>query len=189
MGVYDEYILQSFPDKDGKPETARPKQCRLCWIQNNYPPFPELEKICNSTLKTIQKYSSIYNWNSIRQKATELKAQQDQEELQQKQKETLTNLDEKNDKRLQILDEQIEEITNQLTKPETTEQDKEKLRKELREIIKDYHLVQNDKLRTVNLPDKINDKQDHKHSGELELSVRLKKYLGPDNIKNAGKDG
>ena len=44
------------------------------------------------------------------------------------------------------------------------------------------HKLQEDNLRDANLPKVINDKQDHKHSGELDLNVRLKKYLKPSNI-------
>ena len=52
------------------------------------------------------------------------------------------------------------------------------LRKEQRDIIKEYHLVQNDKLRTVNLPDKLNDKQEHQHKGVVDLDLHLKAFLG-----------
>ena len=187
MGVYDDYVLQTFYDKNGKPETAKPRQCRICWIQNDFPPFTELEKICNSTYKTIRKYSSIYNWDAIREKAIDLKAQQDQEELKKKQSETLTKLDKTNDKRLDALDRQLDSLLKQLENPSLTDKELYLIRKEIREVVKEYHSVQNDKLRTVNLPEKINDRQDFKHTGEVGMNVRLKKLLDPDNIKNAGK--
>ena len=79
MSEYEDYILQYFYDKDGNKETNKPRECRLCWIHNGYPPFTELEKICNSTYKTIMRYSSRFNWNAIRQKAKELKVNADNE--------------------------------------------------------------------------------------------------------------
>ena len=73
MSEYEDYILQYFADDNGKLETNKPRECRLCWIKNGYPPFEELAKICNSTLKTIKNYSSNFNWKAIRQKAENLK--------------------------------------------------------------------------------------------------------------------
>ena len=188
MGVYDDYILQTFYDKNGKAETPKPRQCRICWMQNNFPPLVELEKICNSTYKTLRNYSSDYNWNAIKEKGINLKAQQDQEELKERQRETLEKLDATNDRRIKILDEQVDYILDKLEDPDLYEEQKQSLRKELSELIKTYHLVQNDKLRTVNLPDKINDRQEHKHSGDLGMSVRLKNFLNPDNVKKESED-
>ena len=109
MSEYEDYILQYFPDKDGNLETNKPRECRLCWIKNGYPPFEKLEKICNSTLKTIQKYSSLYNWKGIRQKAEDLKAKADIEALQQKQKEKLDKWDSVNESLLKELQSQLKE--------------------------------------------------------------------------------
>ena len=86
--------------------------------------------------------------------------------------------DEKNNKRLQILDTQLEEIDNLLASDTLSDLERSELRKEQRDIIKEYHLVQNDKLRTVNLPDKLNDKQEHQHKGVVDLDLHLKAFLG-----------
>ena len=182
MSEYEDYILQSFPDKDGNLETNKPKECRLCWIKNGYPPFEELAKICNSTLKTIKKYSSLYNWKAIRQKAEDLKAKADLELLQQKQKEKLENWDKVNEDLLEDYQQQRKEIKQSLKNPELTDGQKAFLRKELREVNKEIRSLQANSLRTVNLPEKINDKQDHKHSGEIGLNHRMKKFLNPENI-------
>ena len=182
MSEYEDYILQYFYDKDGNKETNKPRECRICWIKNDYPPFEELEKICNSKLKTIQKYSSLYNWKAIRQKATDLKAKADIEELAKKQKETLENLDALNDKMRTDLESQLDEINQSLQNPDLTDKERYLYRQEKRDVMKDLKGLQSNKLRTVNLPDKINDRQDHKHTGELDINVRLKKYLKPENI-------
>ena len=182
MGEYEDYIMQYFLDEDGKPETNKPRECRLCWIKNGYPPFEELEKICNSTLKTIKNYSSRFNWKAIRQKAEDLKTKADIERLEQKQKEKLENWDKVNEDLLEDYQQQRKEIKEELKNPELTEGQKAFLRKELREINKEIRSLQPNSLRTVNLPEKINDKQDHKHSGELVLNHRMKKFLNPENI-------
>lgn len=186
MSEYEDFILQRFPDKDGNLETNKPRECRICWIKNGYPPFEELEKICNSTLKTIQKYSSLYNWKSIRQKATDLKVKADNELLLQKQKETLDKWNSVNETILEDLLEQLEEVNQKLKNPNLTNEERYLLRREKRDIIKQILPIQPNSLRTVNLPGTINDKQDHKHSGEIEFSVRMKKFLSPDNITKAG---
>lgn len=186
MTAYDDYILQYFPDKDGNLETNKPRECRLCWIKNGYPSFEELAKICNSTLKTIQKYSSLFNWKSIRQKAEDLKAKAELEAQQKKQKEKLEQWDSVNENLLEDLQQQLKEVKDTLKNPTLTDKDRYLLRREKREIIKEIRSLQSNSLRTVNLPDKINDKQDHKHSGEIDIGVRMKKFLNPDNIKKAG---
>ena len=178
MTAYEDYILQYFPDKEGNLETNKPRECRLCWFKNGFPPFEELAKICNSTLKTIKKYSSIYNWKGIRAKAEDIKAEVELEEQKKRQENTLKQLDEKNDKRLAVLDNQLEEIDKLLEDPTLSDLERRELRKEQREIIKEYHNVQNDKLRTVNLPEKINDKQEHQHKGVVDLDLHLKAFLG-----------
>ena len=178
MTAYDDYILQSFPDEDGNLETNKPKQCRICWFQNGYPPFNELAEICNSTEKTIRTYSSRFNWKSIRAKAEDIKSEVELEEQKKRQDEAIKTLDEKNNKRLQILDTQLEEIDNLLASDTLSDLERSELRKEQRDIIKEYHLVQNDKLRTVNLPDKLNDKQEHQHKGVVDLDLHLKAFLG-----------
>lgn len=182
MSEYEDYILQHFPDKDGNLETNKPRECRLCWIRNDYPPFPELEKICNSTYKTIMSYSSRWNWDGIRKKATDLKTKADLEALQQKQKEKLDNWDKVNEEILEDYQGQRKEIKEELERPDLTEGQRASLRKELREINKEIRSLQANSLRTVNLPEKINDKQDHKHSGEIGLNHRMKKFLNPENI-------
>jgi hypothetical protein len=187
MSEYEEFILQRFSDSEGNLETNKPRECRLCWIRNDYPPFEELEKICNSTLKTIRTYSSRFNWKAIRQKATDLKAKADIEELAKRQRETLTELDALNDKMREDLEGQLDELNKLLENPILSDKERYLLRQEKRDIIKELKGLQSNKLRTVNLPDKINDKQDHKHSGELEVSVRLKKYLDPKNITKTGQ--
>ena len=186
MSEYEDYILQYFPDKDGNLETNKPRECRLCWIKNGYPPFEKLEKICNSTLKTIQKYSSLYNWKGIRQKAEDLKAKADIEALQQKQKEKLDKWDSVNESLLKELQSQLKEVNDILEDPTLTDEQRYLARREKRDIIKEIRSLQSNSLRTVNLPDKINDKQDHKHSGEIDVGVRMKKFLNPNNIKKAG---
>lgn len=177
MSAYNDYILQHFADKEGNLETNKPYECRLCWFKNDYPPFKELEKICNSTLRTIESYSSRFNWKAIRQKAEDLKQEDELQQQKQRQEDALKQLDSINDKRLKILDEQIEEVTTKLKDETLSDDDKKELRKELREILKDYHLVQKDKLRTVNLPDKLNDKQEHQHKGVVDLDLHLKAFL------------
>ena len=182
MGEYEDYILQYFLDEDGKPETNKPRECRLCWIKNGYPPFEELEKICNSTLRTIQTYSSRFNWKGIRKKAEDLKAKADLEALQKKQKEKLENWDRVNEDLLGDLQDQLKEVDDTLEDPTLTDEQRYLLRREKREIIKEIRSLQPNSLRTVNLPDKINDKQDHKHSGEIGLNHRMKKFLKTENI-------
>lgn len=187
MSEYEEYILQHFSDKDGNLETNKPRECRICWIRNGYPPFTELEKICNSTYKTIMVYSSRWNWAAIRKKATDLKVKADQEAEKQKQKEKLDNWDKVNEELLEDLQQQLKEVDDTLEDPTLTDKDRYLLRKEKREIIKEIRSLQPNSLRTVNLPDKINDRQDHKHTGEIDIGVRMKKFLNPDNIKKAGQ--
>ena len=182
MGEYEDYILQYFPDKEGNLETNKPRECRLCWIKNGYPPFTELSKICNSTYKTILKYSSLYNWAAIRKKAEDLKAKAETEAQRQKQKEKLDQWDQVNEDLLEDLRNQLKEVNDKLKQPTLTDEQSYLLRREKREIIKEIRSLQPNSLRTVNLPDKINDKQDHKHSGEIGLNHRMKKFLNPENI-------
>lgn len=177
MSAYNEYILQHFADKEGNLETNKPYECRLCWFKNDYPPFKELEKICNSTEKTIKTYSSRFNWKAIRQKAEDLKQEDELREQKERQTNALKELDETNDMRLKELGNQVTEVKALLHDPNITDEEKRELRKELREILKDYHLVQKDKLRTVNLPDKLNDKQEHQHKGVVDLDLHLKAFL------------
>ena len=182
MSEYEDFILQRFADKDGNLETNKPRECRICWIKNGYPPFEELEKICNSTLKTIQKYSSIYNWKAIREKATDLKAKADLEELQKYQTDTLKRLRKTNKQRTTRWSNRLNVLEERLNNPDITPEEEERIINEMLRIDDRLHKLQSDILRDANLPDRINDKQDHKHSGELELNVRLKKYLKPENI-------
>ena len=102
--------------------------------------------------------------------------------MEQKQKEKLEKWDEVNEDLLEDYQQQRKEIKEELKNPELTEGQKAFLRKELREINKEIRSLQPNSLRTVNLPEKINDKQDHKHSGELVLNHRMKKFLNPENI-------
>ena len=182
MSEYEEFILQRFPDKDGNLETNKPRECRICWIKNDYPPFEELEKICNSTLKTIQNYSSKFNWKAIRQKATDLKAKADLEEQQKYQTATLKRLQKTNKQRATRWTNRLLVLEERLNKPDITPEEEDRIINEMLRIDDRLHKLQEDCLRDANLPKVINDKQDHKHSGELEINVRLKKYLKPSNI-------
>ena len=83
---------------------------------------------------------------------------------------------------LKDLESQLNEINDQLNDTGLSEGQRAFLRKEKREIMEKIFKLQPNLLRTVNLPDKINDKQDHKHSGEIEIGVRMKKFLSPNNI-------
>jgi hypothetical protein len=159
MSDYEDYILEYFPDKDGNLETNKPRECRLCWIKNGYPPFEELAKICNSTLKTIQSYSSRFNWKSIRQKAEDLKAKAETEAQQKKQKEKLEKWDKVNEDLLGELQQQLKEVNDNLNSLGVSDGQAAFLRKEKREIIKEIRSLQPNSLRTVNLPDKINNLQ------------------------------
>ena len=159
MSEYEEYILQYFADNNGKLETNKPRECRLSWIKNGYPPFEELAKICNSTLKTIKYYSSNFNWKAIRQKAENLKIKAELEAQQEKQKEKLEKWDKVNEDLLEELQQQLNEVNEKLESPDITDGQAAFLRKEKREIIKEIRSLQPNSLRTVNLPDKINNLQ------------------------------
>jgi hypothetical protein len=128
-------------------------------IKNGYPPFEELAKICNSTLKTIQSYSSRFNWKSIRQKAEDLKAKAETEAQQKKQKEKLEKWDKVNEDLLGELQQQLKEVNDNLNSLGVSDGQAAFLRKEKREIIKEIRSLQPNSLRTVNLPDKINNLQ------------------------------
>ena len=159
MSEYEDYILQYFADDNGKLETNKPRECRLCWIKNGYPPFEELAKICNSTLKTIKNYSSNFNWKAIRQKAENLKIKAELEAQQEKQKEKLEKWDRVNEELLEELQQQLNEVNEKFESPDITDGQAAFLRKEKREIIKEIRSLQSNSLRTVNLPDKINNLQ------------------------------
>lgn len=159
MSEYEDYILQYFADDNGKLETNKPRECRLCWIKNGYPPFEELAKICNSTLKTIKNYSSNFNWKAIRQKAENLKIKAELEAQQEKQKEKLEKWDKVNEDLLEELQQQLNEVNEKFESPDITDGQAAFLRKEKREIIKEIRSLQSNSLRTVNLPDKINNLQ------------------------------
>lgn len=182
MDKVDEFILQRFPNKEGKYETDKPYQSRLEWFRNDFPTNKELAKICNSTEGTIKNYRRDYNWKSIRQKATDLQAEVDREEYKQKQEEGVKKLDSINDRKMKGLIKQADHLEDILEDPLVDEFTKKEVRYELRQVYKDLSQVQKDKLRTLKLPEKINDKQDHKHTGELELNHRMKKFLDPKNI-------
>lgn len=159
MSEYEDYILQYFADDNGKLETNKPRECRLCWIKNGYPPFEELAKICNSTLKTIKNYSSNFNWKAIRRKAENLKIKAELEAQQEKQKEKLEKWDKVNEELLEELQQQLNEVNEKFESPDITDGQAAFLRKEKREIIKEIRSLQPNSLRTVNLPDKINNLQ------------------------------
>lgn len=159
MSEYEDYILQYFADDNGKLETNKPRECRLCWIKNGYPPFKELAKICNSTLKTIKNYSSNFNWKAIRQKAENLKIKAELEAQQEKQKEKLEKWDKVNEDLLEELQQQLNEVNEKFESPDITDGQAAFLRKEKREIIKEIRSLQSNSLRTVNLPEKINNLQ------------------------------
>jgi hypothetical protein len=183
MSEYEDYILQYFPDKDGKLETNKPRECRLCWIRNGYPSYTELEKICNSTYKTIMTYSSRFNWGAIRQKATDLQAKAEVDAEEQYKKDKLAKWDSVNETLLDSLMKEFEKVKKELENPNLTDEEKQLLVKRMLDISKEIRSLQPNSLRTANLPGTLNDKQDHKHSGEIEFSVRMKKFLSPDNIK------
>ena len=186
MGAYEDYILQYFPDKEGNLETNKPRECRICWIKNGYPPFEELAEICNSTLKTIKKYSSIYNWKGIRQKAEDIKAQDELEEERIYQKKTINELRETNRKRKERFEKRLRVLDERLDNSNLTYEEEKLIMDEVIEIDKRLTKLEEDRLRDANLPKVINDKQDHKHSGEIDIGVRMKKFLNPNNIKKAG---
>ena len=83
---------------------------------------------------------------------------------------------------MEDLQDQLKEVDDTLEDPTLTDEQRYLLRREKREIIKEIRSLQPNSLRTVNLPDKINDKQDHKHSGEIGLNHRMKKFLKTENI-------
>lgn len=182
MSEYEDFILQKFQDQNGKLETPKQRECRLCWIKNDYPTYSELEKICNSTLKSIQNYSHRFNWKAIKDKALDLKTKAEVEELRERQRKTLDELDALNNQMILDLQNQLDNINHKLEAPDLTDKDAYLYRQEQREIIKTMKIAQGNKLRTVNLPEKINPVQDHKHTGEVEMNIRLKKYLRPSNI-------
>ena len=186
MSEYEDYIQQYFYDKDGNKETNKPHECRICWIRNGYPPFKELEKICNSTYRTIITYSSRFNWDAIRQKATELKVKADLEAEQEYQQETLKRLRRTNKQRTTRWINRLKTLEERLNNPDITIEEEEKIINEMLRIDDRLHKLQEDMLRDANLPRVINDKQDHKHSGEIEVNHRLKKILKPENITQVG---
>ena len=181
MDKVDEYILQRFPNKKGKEETNKPYECRQAWFNNDFPSFKDLEKICNTKETTIQNYSSEYRWKTIRQKAQDLQAELDREKEKEKQTQGLNNLDDINDIKINGLLSQAEYLEKKLKDP-LSEFEKKEIRQELRQIYNSLSQAQKDKLRTLKLPEKINDKQDHKHTGQFEMNHRMKKFLDPKNI-------
>ena len=77
-------------------------------------------------------------------------------------------------------------LDERLDNPNLTYDEEKLIMDEILEIDKRLSKLEEDKLRDANLPKVINDKQDHKHSGEIDIGVRMKKFLNPDNIKKAG---
>jgi len=186
MSEYEDYILQYFADDNGKLETNKPRECRLCWIKNGYPPFEELAKICNSTLKTIKNYSSNFNWKAIRQKAEDLKIKAELEAQQEKQKEKLEKWDKVNEDLLEELQQQLDEVNEKFESPDITDGQAAFLRKEKREIIKEIRSLQSNSLRTVNLPDKINNLQmDAVLDAKVDANVTVNLF---DRVKQKRKE-
>ena len=186
MSEYEDYILQYFADDNGKLETNKPRECRLCWIKNGYPPFEELAKICNSTLKTIKNYSSNFNWKAIRQKAENLKIKAELEAQQEKQKEKLEKWDKVNEDLLEELQQQLNEVNEKLESPDITDGQAAFLRKEKREIIKEIRSLQPNSLRTVNLPEKINNLQmDAVLDAKVDANVTVNLF---DRVKQKRKE-
>ena len=186
MSEYEDYILQYFADDNGKLETNKPRECRLCWIKNGYPPFEELAKICNSTLKTIKNYSSNFNWKAIRQKAEDLKIKAELEAQQEKQKEKLEKWDKVNEDLLEELQQQLDEVNEKFESPDITDGQAAFLRKEKREIIKEIRSLQSNSLRTVNLPDKINNLQmDAVLDAKVDTNVTVNLF---DRVKQKRKE-
>lgn len=186
MSEYEDYILQYFADDKGKLETNKPRECRLCWIKNGYPPFEELAKICNSTLKTIKNYSSNFNWKAIRQKAEDLKIKAELEAQQEKQKEKLEKWDRVNEELLEELQQQLNEVNEKFESPDITDGQAAFLRKEKREIIKEIRSLQPNSLRTVNLPDKINNLQmDAVVDAKVDANVTVNLF---DRVKQKRKE-
>lgn len=186
MSEYEDYILQYFADDNGKLETNKPRECRLCWIKNGYPPFEELAKICNSTLKTIKNYSSNFNWKAIRQKAENLKIKAELEAQQEKQKEKLEKWDKVNEDLLEELQQQLNEVNEKFESPDITDGQAAFLRKEKREIIKEIRSLQSNSLRTVNLPDKINNLQmDAVLDAKVDANVTVNLF---DRVKQKRKE-
>ena len=186
MSEYEDYILQYFADDNGKLETNKPRECRLCWIKNGYPPFEELAKICNSTLKTIKNYSSNFNWKAIRQKAENLKIKAELEAQQEKQKEKLEKWDKVNEELLEELQQQLDEVNEKFESPDITDGQAAFLRKEKREIIKEIRSLQSNSLRTVNLPDKINNLQmDAVLDAKVDANVTVNLF---DRVKQKRKE-
>lgn len=186
MSEYEDYILQYFADDNGKLETNKPRECRLCWIKNGYPPFEELAKICNSTLKTIKNYSSNFNWKAIRQKAENLKIKAELEAQQEKQKEKLEKWDKVNEELLEELQQQLNEVNEKFESPDITDGQAAFLRKEKREIIKEIRSLQSNSLRTVNLPDKINNLQmDAVLDAKVDANVTVNLF---DRVKQKRKE-
>lgn len=186
MSEYEDYILQYFADDNGKLETNKPRECRLCWIKNGYPPFEELAKICNSTLKTIKNYSSNFNWKAIRQKAENLKIKAELEAQQEKQKEKLEKWDKVNEDLLEELQQQLDEVNEKFESPDITDGQAAFLRKEKREIIKEIRSLQSNSLRTVNLPDKINNLQmDAVLDAKVDANVTVNLF---DRVKQKRKE-
>ena len=178
MSRADDYFLQRVPHKcTGKLETDRPYRCRQEWVKHDFPSFEELSSLCGVSLNSINTYSKVYGWKGIRQKFEDIRAEIELEAQKQRQEDTLKLLDGKNDKRLALLDKQLDEIEDKLTDLSLTDEERAELRKEQRDIIKEYHNVQVDKLRTVNLPAKLNDKQEHQHKGVVDLDLHLKAFL------------
>lgn len=186
MSEYEDYILQYFADDNGKLETNKPRECRLCWIKNGYPPFEELAKICNSTLKTIKNYSSNFNWKAIRQKAENLKIKAELEAQQEKQKEKLEKWDKVNEDLLEELQQQLNEVNEKFESPDITDGQAAFLRKEKREIIKEIRSLQPNSLRTVNLPEKINNLQmDAVLDAKVDANVTVNLF---DRVKQKRKE-
>lgn len=158
MDIVDEYILQRFPHKEtGKPETAKPYECRICWHRNNYPTAKELSKICNSTEKSIHNYMSWYEWTAIKEKALELQIKQDQIDLRERQKDEEEEERRINDKSREIAEAYLEYLLELRNDPTLSFDERKEIEREIRETRRELSAIQRDKRTTEHLPNAYKD--------------------------------
>lgn len=167
MNIVDEYFLQRFPNKDtGKLETDKPYQCRICWYKLGYPSAEELEKHCNSTASSINKYMSLYGWTAIKEHAINLQAKQDQIDLRKRQKETEEKHRQRNNKLATANEHYLDSLLEKLEDPEFSPEQLTELMIEIRKTRYELSSIQRDERTTEHLPNSYKDV-----TGEINLDA------------------
>ena len=68
----DEFINQTFKDKDGIRENPYQQLCRKKWFELGCPPLKKFSESQSFKYQTIRKYSSQFRWNRILEQAITL---------------------------------------------------------------------------------------------------------------------